>query len=109
MPIAESEVTWVDEPKLGLWEQLYVPALIDGIKTTVSHMFGKKMTEQYPEQEPKLPANYRGVHRLNVKPSLGDLVVVYDHDRYAAHGEVRTIDVMAVPGPLAPLGFSVHR
>ena len=28
-------------------------------------MFSRKITEQYPEQEPKLPANYRGVHRLN--------------------------------------------
>ncbi len=28
-------------------------------------MVSRKMTEQYPEQEPKLPANYRGVHRLN--------------------------------------------
>ena len=65
MPIAESEVLWVDEPRLGLWEQLYVPALVEGLKTTVSHLFGRKITEQYPEQEPKLPANYRGVHRLN--------------------------------------------
>jgi NADH-quinone oxidoreductase subunit I len=65
MPIAETDVTWVDEPRLGLWEQLYIPAMIDGLKTTVSHLFSKKVTEQYPEQEPKLPANYRGVHRLN--------------------------------------------
>ena len=36
MPIAESEVKWVDEPRLGLWEQLYIPAMIDGLKTTVS-------------------------------------------------------------------------
>jgi NADH-quinone oxidoreductase subunit I len=65
MPIAEADVMWVDEPRLGLWEQLYIPAMIDGLKTTVSHLFSKKVTEQYPEQEPKLPANYRGVHRLN--------------------------------------------
>ena len=42
-----------------------MPALVEGIKTTVGHMFGQKITEQYPEQEPKLPPNYRGVHRLN--------------------------------------------
>ncbi len=65
MPIAESDVKWVDEPRLGLWEQLYLPAMVDGLKTTVTHIFSKKITEQYPEQEPKLPANYRGVHRLN--------------------------------------------
>ena len=48
----------VEEAKLGLWEQLYVPALIDGLKTTLGHMVKPKITEQYPEEEPKLPANY---------------------------------------------------
>src|SRR5262249_304508 len=65
MPIPESEVSWVEEAKLGLWEQLYIPALIGGLKTTLGHMVKPKITEQYPEQEPKMPANYRGVHRLN--------------------------------------------
>ena len=49
MPIAESEVRWVEEPKLGFWEQLYIPAIIDGLKTTIWHLFSKKITEQYPE------------------------------------------------------------
>jgi NADH-quinone oxidoreductase subunit I len=32
----------------------------------VSALFGTgKITQQYPEVEPKLPSNYRGVHRLN--------------------------------------------
>ncbi len=66
MPIAESEVKWVEEHRLGFWEQLYIPAIMDGLKTTVRHIFKPQVhTEQYPEQEPKLPANYRGVHRLN--------------------------------------------
>jgi NADH-quinone oxidoreductase subunit I len=66
MPIPESEVRWVEEPRLGFWEQLYVPAIMDGLATTVRHIFKPQVhTEQYPEQEPKLPANYRGVHRLN--------------------------------------------
>ena len=65
MPISETDVRWVAEPKLGFWDQLYIPAMIDGMRTTLGHMFSKKVTEQYPEQEPKLPGNYRGVHRLN--------------------------------------------
>src|SRR5438874_7481 len=65
MPISENDVRWVEEPRLGIWEQLYIPALIDGFKTTVGHMFSRKITEQYPEQEPRLVPNYRGVHRLN--------------------------------------------
>lgn len=69
MPIAERDITWVREPKLGLLEQLYLPAIGAGIGTTLKHMartiVGRGLTQQYPEVEPKLPANYRGVHRLN--------------------------------------------
>lgn len=65
MPISESEVRWVEEPKLGFWERLYLPAIGQGLGTTIKHLFSSKVTEQYPEEEPTLPANYRGVHRLN--------------------------------------------
>src|SRR5438132_6590584 len=65
MPIAATDVKWVEEPKMGLAEMLYLPAIFQGLTTTVRHMFSPKVTEQYPEQEPNLPANYRGVHRLN--------------------------------------------
>ncbi len=69
MPISPSEVRWVQEPKLNLWERLYVPAVAEGLKTTFRHMAqsmaGATFTQQFPEQEPKLPSHYRGVHRLN--------------------------------------------
>ncbi len=65
MPLAESDVRWVEEPKIGMLEQLYLPAVFDGLRTTVRHMFGPKVTMQYPEERPTLPPNYRGVHRLN--------------------------------------------
>ena len=65
MPIADNDVRWVEEPRLGLFGQLYLPIVADGLKTTLTHMFSRKVTEQYPEQEPNLPPNYRGVHRLN--------------------------------------------
>src|SRR5437660_2602713 len=65
MPIAEKDVRWVQEPKMGLGELLYLTAVCQGLSTTVRHIFSPKVTEQYPEQEPDLPPNYRGVHRLN--------------------------------------------
>lgn len=65
MPIDPSKVTWVQPPKIGLAEQLYLPALFAGLQTTIKHMFLPKVTVQFPEERPKLPANYRGVHRLN--------------------------------------------
>src|SRR6516162_7261631 len=70
MPIPDRDVKWVSVPKIGLLEQLYVPAIVQGLQTTVRHatktLFGGgAITQQYPEVEPKLPPNYRGVHRLN--------------------------------------------
>jgi NADH-quinone oxidoreductase subunit I len=65
MAIDEQEITWVDEPKIGLWEAMYLPAILEGLGTTVRHAFQKPVTEQYPEVQPNLPLNYRGVHRLN--------------------------------------------
>jgi NADH-quinone oxidoreductase subunit I len=69
MPIAEKDVTWVKGPKIGLFEQLYLPALAAGLATTIGHavktLAGGEITQRFPEQRPKLPANYRGVHRLN--------------------------------------------
>ena len=60
------DVVWVEEPELGFWEATFVPAIIEGIKTTLRHVGDRKtVTQQYPEVKPDLPLNYRGVHRLN--------------------------------------------
>jgi len=65
MPIADKDVTWVKEPKMGLTEMLYLPAIFSGLALTFKHMFRPKITQEFPEVRPQLPANYRGVHRLN--------------------------------------------
>jgi NADH-quinone oxidoreductase subunit I len=59
------DVHWVDEPTIGLWEAMYVPAILGGLATTLRHAFQKPVTQEYPEVAPDLPPNYRGVHRLN--------------------------------------------
>lgn len=59
------QVKWAEPPVLGMAEALYLPAIASGIATTVKRMFGKNETRQYPEVEPTMPPNYRGVHRLN--------------------------------------------
>ena len=70
MPIAEKDVTWVKNPTFGLLEQLFLPALATGLATTASHAAkavfgGGALTQYFPEKRPKLPAIYRGVHRLS--------------------------------------------
>ena len=59
-------VKWGEEPKLGWIEAMYLPAIASGLATALRHVFaGKTTTRQYPEVEPEIPPNYRGVHRLN--------------------------------------------
>jgi NADH-quinone oxidoreductase subunit I len=62
----QKQVRWADPPQIGFLEALYLPAIAQGIATTVKHMIsGGATTREYPEVEPTIPANYRGVHRLN--------------------------------------------
>jgi NADH-quinone oxidoreductase subunit I len=66
MPIKSEDVTWVKEPDYGLLDAMYLPAIAEGLRTTFQHLFKPDTTtQQYPEEKPDLPLNYRGVHRLN--------------------------------------------
>src|SRR5262249_15636291 len=65
MPIAEKDVRWVQPPKIGILEKLYLPAIAEGLVITARHITRKSVTVQYPEERPTMPPNYRGVHRLN--------------------------------------------
>lgn len=66
MPIAESDVLWVEEPPLNFWETTFLPAIVEGLKITSRHITdAQHVTMQYPEERPELPLHYRGVHRLN--------------------------------------------
>jgi len=67
MKADDKDITWVEEPKLGLAGRMYLPLLIDGLATTAKHMISPKVTVSYPDEEPEIgnPLIYRGVHRLN--------------------------------------------
>lgn len=97
MPIAEKDVKWIEEPKITLLEQLYLPAIFAGLQTTVTHMFGKKVTVQFPEERPKIPANYRGVHRLN-RDEAGRVKCVACY-MCATACPAHCIDIVAAPSP----------
>ena len=65
-PKRTKSVRWVEPPKIGFAEALYLPAIARGVAVTVKHMLkDNALTRQYPEVEPEIPPNYRGVHRLN--------------------------------------------
>ena len=101
MPIAEKDVTWVREPQIGILEQLYLPAIFQGLGTTVKHLYrtvtGQDVTQQFPEERPRLPANYRGVHRLN-RDEQGRVKCVACYMCSTAC-PAHCIDIVAAPSP----------
>ena len=102
MPIASTDVRWIQEPKVGLLEQLYIPAILEGLHTTVRHMTGVllgtgSITQQYPEEKPKLPPFYRGVHRLN-RDEQGRVKCVACYMCSTAC-PAHCIDIVAAPSP----------
>ncbi|HEV3262827.1 MAG TPA: NADH-quinone oxidoreductase subunit I [Gemmataceae bacterium] len=97
MPINPNDVAWVQEPKIGLMEQLYLPAIFAGLQTTVRHLFMPKVTVQFPEEQPQLPPNYRGVHRLN-RDEQGRVKCVACYMCSTAC-PAHCIDIVAAPSP----------
>ena len=97
MPMTENDVKWVQEPRFGLLEKLYLPAIWDGLATTVRHLFTPKVTMQFPEERPKMPPNYRGVHRLN-RDEQGRVKCVACYMCSTAC-PARCIDIVAAPSP----------
>jgi NADH-quinone oxidoreductase subunit I len=97
MPIAEKDIRWVEEPKIGLMERLYLPAICEGLMTTVKHLVGPKVTVQFPEERPKLPPHYRGVHRLN-RDQQGRVKCVACY-MCATACPAHCIDIVAAPAP----------
>jgi len=63
----DSNIAWVREPELGLAGRSYLLLFLQGLTTTLRHLFRKKKTVQSPEQRHVVPDPllYRGVHRLN--------------------------------------------
>ena len=101
MAIAEKDVTWVEPPKLNVFEQLYLPTVVSGLMTTGKHMMrtlaGRQLTVQFPEQRPHIPANYRGVHRLN-RDEQGRVKCVACYMCSTAC-PAHCIDIVAAPSP----------
>jgi NADH-quinone oxidoreductase subunit I len=69
----DEDVIVLKEPELTAAERLYLPQIVEGLRTTLRHMFDlgrrNRTVTQYPEQRRALRvANYRGVHRLNQDP-----------------------------------------
>jgi NADH-quinone oxidoreductase subunit I len=51
--------------------------LINGLKITLSHMFKKPVTLQYPTERPDVAEGFRGLHALNVSHDRAKCVACY--------------------------------
>src|SRR3982750_2115823 len=54
----------VVKKEMTLSERLYVPAILGGMRITLSHFFKKKATVKYPEVQREFSDIYRGLHVL---------------------------------------------
>ncbi|HBA87821.1 MAG TPA: NADH-quinone oxidoreductase subunit NuoI [Geobacter sp.] len=81
--------------------------LIKGLQITLSHMFKKPVTLQYPTERPQIANTFRGLHALNVSHDKAKCVACYlcptvcpakcitveagedqNHDKFAAKYEI---------------------
>jgi len=54
----------VSKKKMSFWEKIYLPAILNGMRITFSHLFRKKTTIRYPEKIREFSEIYRGLHVL---------------------------------------------
>ncbi len=68
--IDDADIIKLEAPRLSPAERLYVPQIVEGMKTTLRHLHKTwtkgPLTVQYPEERRELRVEtYRGLHRLN--------------------------------------------
>jgi NADH-quinone oxidoreductase subunit I len=54
----------VSDKKMSFWEKIYLPAVLNGMRLTFSHLFRRKTTIKYPEVKREFSEIYRGRHVL---------------------------------------------
>lgn len=63
-PLTNKSVA-VDRKPMTFAEKIYIPAIIKGLGTTLSHVFKKPATVNYPEEKRPFSPVFRGLHILN--------------------------------------------
>jgi NADH-quinone oxidoreductase subunit I len=54
----------VSDKKMSFLEKIYFPAILNGMRITIGHLFRKKITVRYPEVKREFSEIYRGHHVL---------------------------------------------
>jgi NADH-quinone oxidoreductase subunit I len=64
MQLISNRSKLVSNKKMSFWEKIYLPAVLNGMRITFSHLFRKKATIRYPETKREFAEIYRGQHIL---------------------------------------------
>jgi len=64
MQLISNRSKLVSNKKMSFWEKIYLPAILNGMRITFSHLFRKKATIRYPEVKREFAEIYRGQHVL---------------------------------------------
>lgn len=83
--------------EMSLTERLYLPAVVKGLGLTLRHLFGKKVTVEYPEEKWEPGPRYRGLHKLT-KDDTGRVKCVACY-MCATACPSRCIAIEAAPAP----------
>ncbi len=54
----------LEKKPMNFWERMYLPAIVQGLGITIKHLFKKRTTIYYPEEQREFSVNYRGLHSL---------------------------------------------
>lgn len=65
MEALTKRVKQVNRKPMSFLERIYIPAILKGMAITFMHMFKKRPTFQYPEENRPVSAVFRGLHVLN--------------------------------------------
>lgn len=64
MDFITTRVKVMERKPMNFWERMYLPAIVKGMTITFKHIFKRKATISYPEQQRPLSPVYRGLHVL---------------------------------------------
>ena len=108
MKADDPNIRWVKPSRLGWLGKSYLLLFLQGMTTTLWHLFGRKQTLQSPEARHVIvdPAGYRGVHRLN-RDQQGRVKCVACF-LCATACPAHCIDIVAAEAP-GPTGKSIRR
>lgn len=85
--------------EMTLTERMYLPVITKGLALTLKHLFGKKVTMQYPEERWEKPDGYRGLLKLTKDDQGRPECVACDVCTTVCPADCITVEAVEAPWP----------